>query len=243
MGVIEFGTKEIEYEVIRSDRKTLGINIDPDNGVIVRSPRNVSEGKIKEVVEDKSSWILKKLKKVAEIKPRPGPREFLSGEKLPYLGRRYRLKVKPVEKIKKVRVKLYQGKFDIDYPQELEAKEEERRKKIRGELISWYREHATKKIKERVEKYKGQVGVEPNKVKVKKQKKRWGSCSSKGNLNINWRIIMAPMSIVDYIVVHELVHLKHNNHSREFWQIVETIIPDYEERQEWLRVNGRRLEV
>ena len=243
MGIIELGSKKIKYEVIRSDRKTLGINIEPDRGVIVRSPHNVSERKIKEVVEDKSSWILKKLKKVGEIKPPPGPREYLSGEKLSYLGRRYRLKVIPVAGIKKVRVKLYQGKFNIDYPAELEEKEEERKEKIRKQLISWYREHASKKIKERVEKYKGKVGVEPNKVKVKKQKKRWGSCSSKGNLNINWRIIMAPMSIVDYIVVHELVHLKHSNHSKDFWQLVETILPDYQERKEWLRVNGRRLEV
>ena len=76
-----------------------------------------------------------------------------------------------------------------------------------------------------------------------KNKKRWGSCSGKDDLNFNWKLIMAPMSIVDYIVVHELTHLKHSNHSQEFWQTIEAIIPDYEEKQEWLRVNGREFKI
>ncbi|MFW6026541.1 MAG: M48 family metallopeptidase, partial [Candidatus Woesearchaeota archaeon] len=120
---------------------------------------------------------------------------------------------------------------------------ENRREKIKENIISWYRERADKKIKERVNKYKDKIGIEPNNVKVKKQKKRWGSCSSKGNLNFNWKLIMAPMSIVNYIVVHELTHLKYSNYSQDFWQLIETIIPDYEERQEWLRINGRKLTI
>jgi len=114
---------------------------------------------------------------------------------------------------------------------------------IRDEVIQWYRNHADQKIRERVKKYQKQIGEEPNSIKVKKQKKRWGSCSSKRNLNFNWKLIMAPMSVVDYLVVHELSHLKYPNHSKEFWQLVEAVIPNYEEKQEWLRVNGRKLNI
>jgi len=239
MQSITLGDKVINYDVVRSDRKSMGILVDPDEGVIVRPPRNVSEEEIKKIVKKKSSWIMKKLDKISEIKPAPTPLEFMSGEKLMYLGRRYRLKVQEHDK-KEVKVKFYQGKFIIKEPAGLK---DNRREIIKAKVMEWYRERADKKIKERVDKYKDKIGVEPNNVKVKKQKKRWGSCSSKGNLNFNWKLIMAPMSIVDYIVVHELLHLEYSNHSHKFWDLVETIIPDYQQRQEWLRINGRKLEI
>ena len=242
MKQIEIGNQIINYEVVRTDRETMGIKLDEQCNLEVRSPEDIEEQEIREVLKDKSSWILEKLKEKERIKPAPKPKEFLSGEKLPYLGRRYRLKVSASEEISKVQVKLFQGKFIINYPQSLKSNDSQRREAIRNKLIEWYRAHAKDKIKERVEKYKGRLGVEPNNVVIKKQKKRWGSCSSKNNLNFNWKIIMAPMSIVDYIVVHELTHLKYSNHSKEFWQTIETIIPDYEDRLEWLKINGRQLD-
>ncbi|MFW6029301.1 MAG: M48 family metallopeptidase [Halanaerobiales bacterium] len=249
MQSIIIGNTIVNYDIVRTNRKTLGIVIDPEKGVLVRSPENLSEDKIHKVVSDKSTWILEKLDKVAEIKDKPVPKEFMSGEKLSYLGRKYRIKVLSKidrnlkNKLSKVKVKFYKGKFIIEIPDSLhDINEEERIEAIRDELIKWYRKHAKIKIQERVDKYKGKIGIEPNIVRVKKQEKRWGSCSSKGNININWKIIMAPMSIVDYIVVHELTHLRYNNHCKDFWKSVEAIIPDYKERQDWLRVNGRRLD-
>jgi predicted metal-dependent hydrolase len=164
----------------------------------------------------------------------------LTNTELPYLDRRYRLEVSPAE-ISKSEVKLYQGKFIINYSEKLKEDDQQRIEEIRDALIEWYRQHAKVKINERVEKYKDKLDVEPNNVVVKKQKKRWGSCSSKGNLNFNWRIILAPMSIVDYLVVHELTHLLHDNHSKEFWATVGSIIPDVKAKREWLKINGRRL--
>ena len=242
MQQIEIGNQLIDYEVIRTDRKTLGISLDKDKKLTVRSPKKAEDEWIRKVLKNKTSWILDKLSEVDKIKPAPKPKEFLSGEKLPYLGRRYRLKVKPDDEIDNVEVKLYHGKFIINCPVSIYNNDAERIDKIRESLIDWYREHAKIKINERVEKYKVQLDVEPNNVVIKKQKKRWGSCSSKNNLNFNWKIIIAPMTIVDYLVVHELTHLKHNNHSKEFWKTIEAIIPDYEERLEWLKINGRQLD-
>ena len=241
MEQIKIGKQTIDYEIIRSDRKSIGIIVDKDSNLVIRAPIKTDKEKIKEVISDKSEWILEKLEKVGEIKPAPKPKEFLSGEKLSYLGRKYRLKVKPAD-IDKARIKLYQGRFLIDYPKAFEGDDGKRISVIRDALTEWYRGKAKIKIKERVDKYREELGVKPNSIKIKNQKTRWGSCSSLDNLNFNFKIIMAPMSIVDYIVVHELAHLIYDNHSREFWQTIKSIIPDYEERREWLRINGRRLD-
>ena len=243
MKEIKLANKKLNYEIIRSDRKTLGIIVDHEKNIIVRSPEKTKDENIEEILKNKTNWILDKLKEMDEIKPPPKEKEFMTGEKLPYLGRRYRLEVNPKEKVTKVEVKLYQGKFIINYPIGLKGDENKRRNEIREAVIEWYREHAKIKINERVEKYKVKLDVEPNNVVVKKQKKRWGSCSNKGNLNFNWKIIMAPMSIVDYLVVHELTHLIYDNHSKDFWNTVESIIPKIKEKKEWLRVYGKRLDV
>ncbi len=240
---ISIGDTIITYDVVRTDRRTLGISIDSDKGIIVRSPETLPADRIEELVRSKAAWILQKLERVGEIKPAPAPREFLSGEKLPYLGRRYRLKVLEAPALggRDVKVKFYQGRFIVKVAPEIYSEDERRVAAVRRELIDWYRARAVVKLNERVDRYKTRVGVAPGRVKVKRQKKRWGSCSGKGNINFNWKLVMAPMSIVDYIVVHELAHLRYPNHSADFWGLVETLIPGYEDCKEWLRVNRNRL--
>jgi len=136
---------------------------------------------------------------------------------------------------------LKDGRFQIKVPSNLKG--ENRREEIKRRLIEWYKKEARTKYKERVEHYRKKLGVSYNKIFIRDQKTRWGSCSSKGNLNFNWRLIMAPLSIMDYIVVHELVHLIHPNHGRDFWKLVESVIPDYKEKKQWLRINGYRLKI
>jgi hypothetical protein len=240
MEQITVGNREINYTIIRSNRKTVGLVVDLEKGVIIRAPRRLTNSQIKEVVKKKSSWIIKKLKEVRKIKPAPEV-NFISGEEIFYLGGKYRLKVMESDMIKKTRVKYYQGEFQIEAPPFLD--ETERRSSIRQEMVKWYKDQARVKIEERVRIYQDKMGVCYNKITVKEQKKRWGSCSSKGNLNFNWRLIMAPVSVIDYIVVHELAHLVHPNHSTDFWELVKAIIPDYKERQEWLKVNGNCLSI
>lgn len=112
---------------------------------------------------------------------------------------------------------------------------------IREALTKWYRLYAARIYEDRTKYYAEKLKVSYNRITVKEQKTRWGSCSSKGNLNFNWRVIMAPIEIVDYLVVHELCHLIHMNHSKDFWALVESILSDYEKRQLWLKENGNKL--
>lgn len=233
MQSIQIGKSLINYKTIRTGRKTLGINIDPEKGVIVRSPKRLSDNKIEYMIRKKASWILEKLDRVKEIKPMPTPKEYMSGEKLLYIGGRYRIQVEPANRSS---IKLYQGRFYIKYPND-----KNRIKSIKPALEEWYRRHSKRKFNQRINKYKKILGVEPNNVIIKAQKKRWGSCSSRNNINLNYRLIMAPMSVIDYIIVHELTHLKYPDHSKDFWNLLETVIPDYEDKQEWLRLNGNRL--
>ncbi len=112
---------------------------------------------------------------------------------------------------------------------------------IKDNLEKFYKEKAVKVLKERTDYYSNILKVAPKNIVIKNQKTLWGSCSSKGNINYNYKIVMAPLKILDYIVVHELCHLVHMNHSKDFWQLVESIIPDFKERRNWLKENGYKL--
>ncbi len=110
-------------------------------------------------------------------------------------------------------------------------------------LELWLREKAKEAIAERTMEYSKVIGVSYNNIRIKDTKSRWGSCSSKGNLNFSWRIIMAPAAVMDYIIIHELCHLIHMNHSKEYWETVEQYMPDYKRHKEWLKVNGAKLRI
>jgi predicted metal-dependent hydrolase len=243
MNIIILKDQKYEFEIIRSNRKTIGIIVNADQELIVRSPKRTSIRKIKSLLTKKEDWILKKLAKMAEIKAPPAAKKFISGEFFYYLGREYKLNIIAEVSLKKMKVELKQEKLIIKYPAELQNNKGQRKSAIREQLISWYRSQAKLKINKLIEIHKKNLNVEPNRVVIKKQKKRWGSCSSKQNLNFNWKIIMAPPTVIEYLVVHELIHLIHPNHSRDFWQTVAEIMPDYQEKKEWLRINGRRLTI
>ena len=112
---------------------------------------------------------------------------------------------------------------------------------VKRALIEWYLEHAEEKIRERVNRFAPLIGKWPVSIKIKNQEKRWGSCSRSGIIRFNWKIIMAPISVMDYVIVHELCHLIYPHHSSQFWQKVQSIIPDYEKKRHWLKGNGLNL--
>ncbi len=231
-----FGTKNIEFDVQYSKRKTLAIEVEPSGEVNVIAPRGISEDQIIEKVKTKATWIVQKQYEVRNINVNKVNREAVSGESYLYLGRNYTLQLIVDKQIKDIDVKLFRGKFMVTTYTKDEGK-------IKLALEKWYRDKSFQKVYERVKYYSHFFNKQPQNIKVKEQKKRWASCTSKDELLFNWRCVMAPAYIIDYIVVHEMCHMYHKDHSKEFWSMVGGIMPDYEVRRIWLRDNGVKLDL
>lgn len=221
---------EIEIDkIIRTKRKTIALQISDDATLIVRAPFEVSEQTIKNVVIKHKDWIEKKKKDILSRDPKYVKKEFVNGEGFMYLGRYYKLIIVDKQNTPLI---FNNNCFSLLRDHLLFAREL---------FINWYKEQAYEKISERVEWYAKKRGFVYNKINITGANKRWGSCSSKGNLNFSWRLIMAPLPVIDYVVVHELVHLEERNHAKFFWSKVKMLIPDYEKYKDWLKINGYLL--
>lgn len=231
---IQYGNRKIDFQIKRSNRrKTVGIKIDPRAGVVIYSPQSLGMDKIKDVVRKRAQWIIDKQEVIKKHSQLVSVKDFVSGEAFPYLGRQYRLKVIKSASEKQERCKLKNGRFMVEINRRLNGKKT--KENVRKALIGWYVEHAVDKIPERVRIYARRIGESPQKIEIKNHKRRWGSCSHYGVVRFNWKIIMAPVTVLDYVIVHELCHLICPDHSVRFWQKVQTIIPDYTNRREKLR--------
>lgn len=240
MPQISYKDKCFEYEIIKKKNKNIGIRITSDGIVKVTAPIFTLDSYIHEIVYKKAEWILSKLKLMEEMKNSELNRKYSVGDSIVYLGKEYELNViEEVEADAKVRLK--GEKFEVHVKPEWNG--EERERFIRDGIAEWYKHEAFSKLKERTKYYSGVLKLYPNNIRVKEQKSIWGSCSSKDNINFNWKLIMAPQAVLDYIVVHELCHLKHRDHSKNFWGLVEQIIPDYGEKRKWLKEHGRSLKI
>ena len=230
----KYGDKTIEFEVQYRNRKTLAIQVEPVDKILVLSPIGLPEEIIKDKVKSKSRWIIKKLLDFKDMGYLPFNREFVNGEAFMYLGRNYSLQLLLDKNLQRIKVGLSDGKLSISTP----TKEQPILKKA---MEKWYRREAKKIILKRLEFYKPKFAIETRIIKIKEQKKRWGSCTSKGDLLFNWRTIMAPSPVIDYIIVHEMSHLANKNHSLQFWKSIENILPDYKNRRKWLKDYGVRM--
>lgn len=221
-------------EVIRtSRRKTADIRVE-EGAVSVIVPVSTSIEKIDQLLSSKRLWIKEKMALQRDMAP-ASSKQFVSGEAFPYLGRNYRLKV---EHGPFTPVKLLQGRLVVQMPES-----DQQPYMIRNAIVRWYKRQAEQKIREKVKRYAPIVGVEPTGVNIKTFKSRWGSCTAKGELEFNWRIMLAPNRMVDYVVIHELCHLIHHDHSPEFWREVYRVMSDYQVCREWLRENSEGLVV
>ena len=215
-------------EVVRTNRKrSASIQLEGDL-VKVRVPKSLSDSRIRDLISRRTVWIRAKLKEQSE-QPVPKPREYVSGEAFPYLGKNYRLKVITGQNPS---IKLKHGYLVATVPAG-----KPRQKAVRGLIENWYQSHAGIRLREKTERLAKIVGVSPSSVSVKSYKSRWGSCSGQGDISYNWQIILAPHRIVDYVVVHELCHLLEHNHSPRYWQHVERYVPDWKDCRDWLKAN------
>lgn len=235
---IEFGRHNIDFFVKRSDRRrTISLFVDPFEGVFLRAPLSPDIESLARLVRSKSEWILKKQRQIQEIQEFLPKREFVSGEGLLYLGRQFRLKIID-GRAATPKVKVKQGRFTVSLNNHFTDLGKKRI--VRKNLIRWYKSHARMILLKRVALYIEKLKLPFPEVFLSNQSKRWGSCSHKGRIRFNWHIVMAPISLIDYVVAHELCHLKHSNHSRDFWRTLGSAMPDYETRRERLRKEGPR---
>lgn len=228
---------DFPIEIIRTERtKSASIEIE-DDVVKVVVPKNLSNQRIENLINYRTAWIRKTLKSQNDIF-RSNPKEYVNGESFAYLGRNYRLKC--------LRgaigdVKLKNGYLNV--PVEVDISGSDLEKSVQQSLHQWYQKRSLEKLKDKTKRYASILGVHPRSVKVKEYKARWGSCSSSGDIIYNWRIIVAPHHIVDYIVVHELCHLLEHNHGTKYWRHVKNVIPNYEQKRQWLKINGEGLRI
>lgn len=238
---IKYGDMEISYSIDRTSRKTIGIVVEPDGKVVIKAPIDLEQQKILDTLYNKRKWIAEKLKLTEEIKkPIPLKHELVSGEKILLKNRLIRLKIhtSPNKRSKLT----YAFKTLHMYVNET-LSQKEREEEIKRLLINWYKEKALNIIHTRIEKYLDLIDFKPQEIKVRDQKIRWGSCTKDGKLIFNWRIVMAPISTIDYIIVHELCHMNEPTHSAKFWERVGSLFPYYKKWKEWLRINGKSLDL
>jgi predicted metal-dependent hydrolase len=241
-GRVPFGRSVIDYRIERSDRrKTVMIAVDPSAGVVLKAPSNTPKRRLDDVVKAKASWILQRLVEFRELGPAPAPKEFVAGESYSYLGRSYRLRIERSRAVSRPTASLHGAFLTVALPHGEHALQREM--SVRRAVVAWFRRQAERRLEERVALYVERIGLPSPVVLVRDQEKRWGSCSSKGALRFNWRVMMAPMSLVDYVVAHEVCHLVVHDHSRRFWKLLGTILPDYQERRERLRLDGVKCHV
>lgn len=226
---IVYGDLEIPYELIRSNRKSLAIEIGPGKKVLVRVPNRVKEKELELFLQAKIDWIVRMYKKQS-MKKESGIR-ICNGAKLSILGRQYTLVV--YESNSKTKVSLQESEGVVVVEMGNNSKES-----LYEIIEHWYREYARSILKKRVQFYANIMHVTYSRIAIKNQKTCWGSCSAKGNLNFNWHLVMMPVEVLDYVVIHELAHRIELNHSSNFWSLVTMYCSDYKERKEWLKKNG-----
>jgi predicted metal-dependent hydrolase len=214
--------------IIRTRRRTIALIVERDGSLVVRAPLRCSDAQIRSFVSQHEDWIRAKQARARTAGPRNLPKTFTDGEKFYFLGETYPLLI--VEKAKNALA--LNGRFLLA-----------RRALPKAQAVfqAWYRNEAKQVLKGRVAFYASAMNLASPPISITSARTRWGSCSPSGKLNFTYRLVMAPMPIIDYVVVHELVHLRVRNHSRKFWQGVGEVIPDYKKRVKWLKFNAPLL--
>jgi hypothetical protein len=223
--------RELDYQIVRSPkRKTMTITVERDSTVTVHVPEGTPEDQVRRIVDEKRQWILEKLRHPQKYKKRfPPGKEVVNGESAPYLGRDYRIEVTDTQS------------GDVEFSRHflVPPAHQNRRREV---LRSWYIEQAEKKILKRAKQHAQELGVTFKSARIVENRYRWGSCTPDKNVNFNWRLIKAPMFVIEYVVVHELAHLIETNHTPHFWSIVRAHTPTMEKARAWLKEHGQMLE-
>ena len=216
--------------LIRSRRKTISLSRHPDGSLVVRAPLHLSEKAILQWVNTKEGWVASRQGRVLSTIAKKQNRQFAPGESFLFLGQSY-----PLELVPRARESLsFDGHF------KLAARVQPRAAEV---FEKWYKNQAFNVFSERTAWFGAHYGFTYAQIRISSARTRWGSCSSLGTLSFTWRLVMAPLSVIDYVIIHELVHTVEKNHAAGFWNKVQSIIPDYKQKRAWLKTNGHTLSI
>ncbi len=230
---VEFGNLDLEVQIERTNRKrTISLQV-KDNKLIVKAPRTASRQSLDDLIQRKQSWIKKRaILNVEERKLRN--RKFIDNEKFYFKGNEYRLSL------------IFGGKEEVKISEGfliVTCKDDRAMgsKEVKTFIEDWYVRESTKILNTRTYEFAKKMKVEPSAITVKNYASKWGSCTASNKISYNWRIIMAPDCIVDYLIIHELCHIIEHNHSKNFWYQVGKFCEDFKKKRKWLRENGHKL--
>lgn len=218
-------------ELIRSHRRTISIVVENDGRVIVRAPNHIPHNEVINFIRLKKNWIKAKQASAIERKKKIKRKMYISGEKFLYLGNEYPLQY----------ITDYKNVFEFDGNKFI--MNPNYKHQAADIFIKWYKLTAKKIISDKVNNFAGQFGFQHGSIRINSAQTRWGSCSSKRNLNFSYRLVLTPEFVIDYIVIHELAHTIEMNHSRKFWEIVRKLCPNYKVAEKWIKDNSYTLEL
>lgn len=220
----------LSYTLVRSRRRNVALTVSREGTLTVRAPLRFPIDRIEAFIEEKRAWVDRVTEKMRLRSEEKGSHTYQDGEVFWYLGARYSLRLS-----ERSTPSLSFSGNEFVLARRFHSRAKER-------FLAWYRREAKRVLAERVEYFARENNLHYQSIKVNTAKTRWGSCSGKGNLNFSFRLVMAPLPIIDYVVVHELVHLAHKNHFPAFWNAVAAMYPDFESARVWLKKNGHLLE-
>jgi len=214
--------------IIRSRRRTISLEVTPDAALVIRAPIFATKSYIEKVVGNKAAWIISKQQNAMSRCRKYPFKSYTDGEMFWFLGKGCKLEF--TQEVEEPEVK----DDRLCLPEKL-------RGNTQAVVTGWYRAQALRVVTLRVKLYSRVTGLEYKSVKISGAKKRWGSCGSNNTLNFSWRIVMVPLRVIDYVVIHELAHTQHHDHSKAFWAKVLEIMPDYQTQKQWLAENSGLL--
>lgn len=230
------GDETLDIHIIWKKRKTIGIYVDAYGNVEVRAMKDAPEADIDKMVKAKWSWIQKHVKEQTEKTKGFKEKTYEEGEEFLFLGREYPIKVienrdSNMEAIEFAGSELIIRTMEND------------NEKLKKMMTRFYKQQCKKYVEKRIRLYQPQFKVKPRGIKISSNKKHWGTCNSQREMTFNWKLVMAPIEVLDYVVIHEMCHMLHMNHDRSFWRLVGKIMPDYERQESWLRESHWKMVV
>ena len=225
---IQYGRKKINYDLSYSSRKTLAIDVHPDLSVVVTAPKDADDSAVNEKMQKRASWIIKQQRFFENYLPTIPPRKYVSGESHRYLGRQYRLRV---HKGAKDTVKMARGQINVY------LKIPKDKSRIKPLVVGWFRQRSEAVFREIFDSVVAKVvryGIEADDFEIRRMRNRWGSCTREGRILLNPDLIIAPKMCIEYVIIHELCHLREYNHGPKFYRLLRKLMPDWEQRRERL---------